>query len=375
MDIKKPSGFSLVEVLVSTAVIVALLVIVVSMTEQASSIWRGTTGKIEQFRGARNAFETLTTRISQATLNTYWDYNSPTQPTAYERRSELRFVSGPSSRFLGDGENGTRVTHCVFFHALLGSAASESSDTYGLEGLLNVWGYFVELNSDRDSRPSFLNTVPQAPPLRYRFRLMEFRQPPEQMTTYNLTSGLDTTVSGRSAAIGYQGTEWFRAAANSSTAPCRAVAENIIALIITPRLSKADEQALPAGMKSSSPDYSPLAPNYAYDSSLAMSPGQTSTSALTDSKCQLPPVLQITLVAIDEASAERLQLTPASTDIFNLSRKFQTTARSTADLSGSDGTSLEETLIARKVNYRVFTTSVPIRAAKWSRDQVHDRRE
>ncbi len=327
------SAFSLVEVLVTVAVIVALLIIMVSMTDQAASTWRRTTGKIEEFREARDAFETLTTRISQATLNTYWDYNSTTLPTAYERRSELRFISGPVSGYLGDGPNGTRVTHCVFFHALFGSvdgtqgAIGANSAYHGLEGLLNVWGYFVELNSDDAFRPGFLNTAPNALPPKYRFRLMEFRQSSEQLATYNHTSGLDPNSSVKAAAIGYQGTDWYKAAANGSSAPCRVVAENIVSLIIVPRLSKADEQALPAGLGSSNPDYSPLAPNYAYDSSLTMNPGQPGPSALTNPKCQLPPVLQVTLVAIDEVSAARLNLTATSTDLFNVSNKFSSTAR------------------------------------------------
>lgn len=374
-------GFSLIEVLVSIAVIASLLIVFVSMTEQTGSIWRGTTGKIEEFRDARNAFETLTNRLSQATLNTYWDYDSATLPTAYVRRSELRFVSGPASTYLGDGPNGTRVTHCVFFHALFGSvdgtqgATGANSAYRGLEGLLNVWGYYVELNSDTVLRPGFLVAGPHSPPPRYRFRLMEFRQSSEQMATYNRTSGLDPTAYGKAAAIGYQGTDWYRTAANATAAPSRVVAENIIALIITPRLSKADEQALPAALRSANPDYSPLAPNYAYDSAQTMNPGQPGVSPFTNPKSQLPPVLQVTLVAIDEASATRLNLTAASTDLFGVSYKFNDTARYTTDLaidpSGNSAASLANSLNARKLNYRVFTTSVPIRSAKWSRDETN----
>jgi uncharacterized protein (TIGR02599 family) len=376
------TAFSLVEVLVTVAVIVALLIVVVSMTEQTGSVWRRTTGKIEEFRDARNAFETLTTRLSQATLNTYWDYDSSTLPKAYVRKSELRFISGPASSYLGDGPNGTRVTHCVFFHALFGSidetqgVAAANSAYRGLEGLLNVWGYYVELNSDGPLRPSFLAGTPNSPPARYRFRLMEFRQSSDQMVTYNRTSGMDPTVAyGRSAAIGYQGTDWFRPAANATNGPCRVVAENIVALLIVPRLSKADEQALPAGLRSTNPDYSPLSPNYAYDSSLTMNPGQSGASPFTNPKCQLPPVLQVTLVAIDEASATRLNLTASSTDLFNVSNKFSDTARFTTDLAiaslSNSTASLENSLVSKKVNYRVFTTSVPIRSAKWSRDETN----
>jgi uncharacterized protein (TIGR02599 family) len=204
---------------------------------------------------------------------------------------------------------------------------------------------------------------------------MEFRQSSEQLATYGRTSGLDPNSPGNAAAIGYQGTDWYETAANSSAAPCRVMADNIIALIIIPRLSKADEQALPSGLRSSNPDYSPLAPNYAYDSSLTMNPGQPSSSALTNPKCQLPPVLQVTLVAIDEASAIRLNLNSASANVFAVNDKFAATAQYTGDLTvnphGNNNASLENALIAKKVNYRIFTTSVPIRAAKWSRNEIN----
>ena len=373
------AAFTLVELLVATSVLIGILLVMVSLTGQTGSLWRRTSGKIEQFRDAREAFQTVTSRLGEATLNTYWDYNSTTLPTAYERRSELRFVSGPAATYLGIGQTGTRVTHCVFFHALFGSVdgtqgvAGANSGYQGLEGLLNVWGYFVELNSDNTFRPAFLASAHNAPPQKYRFRLMEFRQSSEELATYNKTSGLDASTTGKAASIGYHGTDWYRPAANGGTAPCRVVADNIIALIITPRLSKADEQALPSNLKSTIPDYSPLAPNYSYDSSQTTNPGQAVASPLTNPRNQLPPVVQVTLVAIDEASAARLNLTANSTDIFSLSNKFISTLRYTTDLAvnptGSSTASLENVLISKKLNYRIFTTSVAIRSAKWSRSE------
>ena len=376
-----PQAFTLVELLVSTAVISALALILVSITGQTSSVWRNTAGKVEQFRESRDAFDTLTTRISQATLNTYWDYDSATLPTTYQRRSELRFVSGPSAVFLGNGPNGSRVTHCLFFHALLGvvdnsqGASGSNSGYQGLENLLNAWGYYLEFGNDTALRPAFLATLANPPPPKYRFRLMEFRQSSEQLLTYRYTSGLDPSGNGKAAAIGYQGAEWYKTAVNSAAPPSRTIAENIIALIITPRLSKEDEMALPAGPNSSNPDYSPLAPNYSYDSSLTMNPGQPSSIPATNPRSQLPPLLQVTMVAIDETSAVRLNLAAASADIFNVSTKFTSTLQYTADLaansSGNSKSSLENSLIAKKVNYRVFTTNIPIRAAKWSRNEVN----
>ena len=122
-------------------------------------------------------------------------------------------------------------------------------------------------------------------------------------------------------------------------------------------------------------DSSPLAPKYSYDSSLTKNDGQAGTDPRINPKNQLPPVLQITMVAIDETSAARLNLGTATGDIFKLKGKFADTTKYTGDLvvqpGGAADVSLENTLIGKKVNYRIFTTNVPIRAAKWSRDQVN----
>ena len=365
-------GFTLIEVMLSTTIICLIMLVLVSITSQTSATWHRTSGKIEQFREARAAFESITTKISQATLNTYWDYGYDTAglPTRYERRSELRFIAGPAATLIGSSTSGTRVTHSVFFHAPIGMVGADNPQYHGLEGLLNVWGYYVELNSDSASRPKFLNSTASPVPLRYRYRLMEFMQPSENLGTYGYTSGVSAGVP---AATTYQGREWFTDAVNATSSPSRQVAENIVALIITPRLSKRDEQEV----KGSSTDFdlSPLAPKYAYDSALTMNEGQTVSDARTNPKNQLPPVLQITLVAIDETSASRLKLTSASGDLFKLNTKFTDTKKYTTDLVVSPGAatdaSLENTLISKRVNYRIFTTNVPIRAAKWSRAQVN----
>ena len=377
-------GFTLIELMLSTAIISLIMLILVSVTTQTSATWRYTTGKIEQFRESRAAFESITTKISQATLNTYWDYgyDSAGLPTRYERRSELRFNSGSADALIGSigpvdgsGEKGTRVTHAVFFHAPIGIVGSANPQYHGLESLLNVWGYYVELNSDSNFRPPFLNNAASPAPLRYRFRLMEFMQPSENLSTYSYTSGV---LGGKPVATTYQGTEWFKNAvnatpSNTSPSPSRPVAENIIALIITPRLSKRDEQEVKGG--ASEIDSSPLAPKYSYDSSLTKNDGQAGTDPRINPKNQLPPVLQITMVAIDETSAARLNLGTATGDIFKLKGKFADTTKYTSDLVVQPGAaadvSLEKTLIDKKVNYRIFTTNVPIRAAKWSRDQVN----
>ena len=76
---RSSAGFTLIEVLVASAVIVTLTVFLLNATDQAGQVFKNTSGKIEQFREARIAYESITRRLSEATLNTYWDYNYRTE--------------------------------------------------------------------------------------------------------------------------------------------------------------------------------------------------------------------------------------------------------------------------------------------------------
>jgi uncharacterized protein (TIGR02599 family) len=378
-------GFTLIELLVSTTIVILITLMLVTATTQTGALWTRTKGKMEQFREARTGFETMTQRLSQATLNTYWDYDKPTAPTRYQRRSELRFTSGQADALLGpDGDN-LRVSHCVFFHAPLGFTAVQTRDGAqdsdkvgqgfrGLENLLNCWGYFVQFGSDQNYRPSFLKASQM--PLRWRFRLMEFALPTESLATYNMTSG--GSLSNPNA--NFNKTDWFTrplastAIGGNSGSAVHVLAENIVALIIRPRLPETEE----ANISKTGGDPS-LAPNYSYDSS-PPAPGVTGIryqNGLLNPVNQLPPLVQVTMVAIDEGSAIRLNLGKDSSNAFNAQNKFRLASNYDADLHLSKGTpvatdsSLEAELIRQKVSYRVFTSNVPIRAAKWSRAQTN----
>ena len=365
---QRAPGFTLIEVMLATAILAVLVVMFATMVSQTSKLWQRTTGKVEQFRSARNAFENMTTRLSQATLNTYWDYDNPTTPTKYERRSELRFISGQAKTALTTKADVTRLTHCVFFQAPLGYTATQKYQNY--DNLLCSCGYYLEFGDDSLFRPGFLNTPSgiQLAPLRYRHRLMEFLPPTEKNNIYKYTSPPIPPP------VPYKGKDWYQplvdaVPAANTPANYHPIAENIVALIITPRLSQEDEREVKGSTIS---DDSPLAPNYDYDSA----PGATTDpTRLNDGRLnptnQLPPILQVTMVAIDEASAIRLNFGPASADIFGVSTKFTKGSDYSKDLLQSSGpSSLEAALIGKGVNYRIFSTNVTIRGAKWSREQV-----
>ncbi len=358
-------GFTLVEMMVSSGILSLLVLLLVTMTDQTSAIWRRTTGKAEQFRESRAAFETMTTRLAQATLNTYWAYKytgagATLAPTEYERRSELRFITGPVTELFGGASD--RVTHGVFFQLPLGITDEKKYE--GFETLLSTCGYFLEYGDDRESRPAFINE--RIVPLRHRYRLKELFQSSEDNFIYKRTSGKPLEKK-----YNYSGKEWFAVDPFAATpAPVHVIAENVIALVITPRLSKSDEKEVRKTSTNPSPDWSPLAPDYLFDSSPTTGGDARYKDGRLNPINQLPPLLQVTMVAIDEVAAQRMNLDAASNDPFELNGKFRKSEDYSKDLLESTGdSSLEALLIKKGLNYRIFSTNVVIRGAKWSREQ------
>lgn len=324
---KKQGGFTLVELMVSVGLIALVALILVSMTNSTAATWRYTTGRIEQFRGANSAFESITRNLSQATLNTYWDYNDPNAPTKYLRQSDLRFITGKTDKLVPSGIR--RPTQSIFFQAPLGFVDDTANNFTGLDNLINTWGYYVEFRDDATTRPAFIS--PTLVPARYRYRLMELMQPSNSLSVY----ANPTTKN------------WFAPLLNASPSPAHVLAENVVALVVLPKLSLKEETA--TGKK--------LSKDYAYDSTV------TGTDAEINPKNQLPPIVQVTLVAIDEGSATRIA-NDATRPAFDssLDSLFNVSANFDADLA-----TLQTTLTAQRVSFRVFTSSVSIRGAKWSR--------
>ena len=361
----RAGGFTLVEVLVATAIIGLLLLILTSITEVTRKTWINSTAKAEEFRGARTGFEAITRRLSQATLNTYWDYfdasgvaRTPQNaanfvPSRYGRQSDLRFISGPSS-VLGLPSS-TCPTHAVFFQAPLGYVADRSNYAR-MENLLNTWGFFIQFGDDSLLRPAFVTKA--LAPYRYRFRLMELMEASELFSVYQ--NAID---AGGNA--DYVGREWFSKPFNQNPRPTRVLAENVVALVVLPKLTPYDQAA---GKYADGA----IAPSYLYDST------GTNMATLADKNLnprhQLPPVIQVTMIAVDEASFSRLQKANVSMPALGLSTLF-TSVGDTADPSKSgyakDLQTLQTTMQATKpaLTYRVFSTNVSIKGAKWSREQ------
>ena len=368
-DVRGPTAFTLVELMVSVVIVMLLMLLLLTITDATRKTWVTTTARAEQFRGARAGFESMTRRLSQATLNTYWDYfdasgaartpeNAATfVPTRYARQSELRFISGRAASL---NLPSTCPTHAVFFQAPLGFVADRTNYSR-MENLLNTWGYFIQFGDDSLLRPTFVTKT--LAPYRSRFRLMELMEPSETMTLYVDEAN---TPGGSSA---YVLKDWFTKPFRATPQPARVLAENIVALVLLPKLTPSDQAAGKYNDGS-------LAPGYLYDSTTT---GESKTGKLDanlNTRNQLPPVIQITMVAVEETSFSRFQKAATTMPALGLSSLF-TTVGDTADPAkagyAKDLQTLQTNLVTSKppLTYRVFSTNVSIKGAKWSREQAN----
>ncbi|MHA3773816.1 Verru_Chthon cassette protein C [Verrucomicrobiota bacterium sgz303538] len=408
------NAFTTVELLASMALLAGVMVLLVSTVDQTQRVWRRTSEKATQFQGARAAFESMTRRLSQATLNTYWRAfdSKPDQELRsfrFRRVSDLHFLSAPAAKVFGTSPKISDIsepveaaypTHAVFFNAPLGyteelndSGSSNSTNSLrfgGLDNLLNGCGYFVEYGPDTD-RPAFLKNVPGISE-RYRFRLMEMTVPTERLSVFqrpvDSAGWIDPRVFDENKNYPYEGilkvdgslnTSWVRPLWLKDALSRRPLdgdiqgtrfrfarprAENVIAMVILPKLAEKDRKKV---------DEPELAPDYAFDSWRIIVRGVGTVrdgngTVKIDNVARynlLPPIVQVTMVAVDEASMARLNLdkdnVPEWTDgLFKNAKK--------EELYRQDVHRLEERLQADKLNYRVFTTDVVIRGSKWSRN-------
>ncbi|CAN5761692.1 hypothetical protein BH09VER1_BH09VER1_13310 [soil metagenome] len=301
------SAFTLVEMLVAIAILSLLMVVIASVMNHTSSTVHIVNSKLDAFQAARAGFDALSQKLSQATLNTYWDYDNPNAPTKFTRRSDLHFLT--------TGSNGSQS---LFFQSPEAVSSTPAFDQ--TQGLLNACGFFVEFGSDKSlvanhwTRPAHVVTD------RYRYRLMQSVQPTDDFAVFRTTDNSWTA--------GVAATAW-------------PLADNVIALIVEPREELTSTNS--------------VAPNYSYDS-------RTGTAI---QKAQLPPIVQLTIVVIDEAAASRLNppgTTSAPSAITNaLAGKFSDVSKYSDDLQ-----KLESALTAARIKYQVFTSSVMLRESKWS---------
>lgn len=401
----RPGGFTLVEMLVATAVLIIILGVTLKTVSFTNDLWMNTRKRIDTFQEARAGFESMTRKMSQAMLNTYWDYadsngNARTSanattftPTQYLRQSELHFVCGQvvtgSSAAIVDTTVSTTGTsqmvgQGIFFQAPLGYATSTSSV---LPNLLNASGYFLEFSDDNSDRPNFLQsgTSPGSYPLalKYRYRLKELSLPSENLGVYTYTRDANPSTINYWIGRPLTGLDGNTAGALSFS-PKSTLAQNVIALVMLPKRSPNYPAPTNAPVE--------LAPKYLYDSRAWTVPTSSTDTYASTSRNQLPPQVQVTMIAIDEASAARLAAQSGTamptfsdsgyngtdamtlqnglytnTGACNLFQVASTTAGSGKfDQFNTDLTNLLTALVHKRITYRIFQTDVTILQSKFS---------
>jgi uncharacterized protein (TIGR02599 family) len=329
--------------MVSMSILSVLMLMLTVLLDQVQKSWRYSESRISQFREARVAFDLMTKNIGQASLNTYWNLKDDDKDglfDGYYRTSELHFIALDADT-LGGSANQKPVGQGVFFQAPLGF----SGQYRNLNNLFNGRGYFVAFGSDKKFKPSFVDSED-----RYRFRLMEFRPPAEDNQIFE--DGRGEREKGESQIFD----AWFKQSLGGIgegdfESHLNPIAENILTLVISPR------DSLEVSSASRKATYSRIAPNYRFDSN-------SSEEGFSEFSQQVPPLVRVTMVAIDEAAAVRYSdsggTMPAEL-MAPLSGLFKNT-----DSYNDDIQRLTDALNELKVSHKVFSSMVMLRSAKWS---------
>lgn len=330
-EVKKSScrAFTLLELLVGMAVLSLLVVLILSATSAMSTGVRRSLKKVDAFESARAGFEMMSQGVGNAVLNPYWEYydegknprtaaNASTfVPARYGRQSDLHFLirNLASGGLPGDWDT---VGHGLFFQAPVGEGAA--AQTVGAEG------YFVAFGPD----PTFPGIGNLANPSR--FRLFRWSQPPKDLDVDPGSGRINATASGA---------PWI-----APTADVHPVADNIIALV--------------ARVPSTS---ARVTDDYFWDSLEAWI-GEDQPNQMH----QAPPMVELTMVAIDDPSAERLigDATSASAAYSALNLPAATTLFDNPEDYDDHLDDIEKRLSAKGVNFQVLRMSVPVNGSRWS---------
>lgn len=316
---RRVPGFSLLEVMVATAVLSILVAALGSATLFSVSTVSRADAKIDQFGAARAGFDRLTSTLSQATLNTYWDYDNPSTPQKYERRSNLHFLIAKPDALPAGPDAKPNWGQSVYFQAPLARGNGG-----GATGLLNAVGYWVAFGDNNAWRPIHVTSR------RARYRLMQGVERTENLSVFNTTTP--------------NWAETLRKLPNLAP-PTGAfpLAENVVALLLWPRLPVAQD-----------PKGTALSDNFLYDSK----------NGTPVQKAQMPPMIQITMVVIDEASAARLEngVEEPGAIVDALGKRFEDPAKFEADLQ-----SVQTQFASKGVQHLVLSAAVPLREGKWSK--------
>ena len=364
-DRSKISGFTILELMVATVILLIIIAVLLQLTTGIGSIWKSGTGKVSAFQSARSAFTAVDRVLAGAILNTYNDYvdasgsyrtannTSTFSPSKFLRASELHFLSGSASQLVSDGSATLNPGHAVFFQAPLGEA--DAASLGGLRRTLNSTGFYIQYGDpDSSILPAWLQPLFTS---NKRFRLVQITEPADSLQIY------------KSTATPNYDTNWLNFKDTNNNKPrLRILAEDISLLVMRPRLSPKDEEAVATTLSSNfnaNTMGSILSPNYQYDSRAWETgyAGQITPAARKElMRNQTPPIMDVAMVALDRRSLARLTFSadpPAALQV--PPSLFQNSANLEADLA-----TYAQQLTTAGIRFRIFRTSIELHGAKWS---------
>ena len=349
-----PTGFTLVELLAASALFSVLLLVVFQMVDVVSKVYNQAGSRIESFSEGRAAFTEISERLSQATLFPYLDYSSEDPADGEETfayTSDLHFLCGRANQIIPRAPQTSGAGgHAVLFHATRGIASTPGGDLTALPGLLNATGFYVEYGRPDDYVPAFLRGT-DASEQPARFRLVEILQPTEKNRVYegyaDGTQGVGDSANTDAWIDNLQ--------LNSGDQLDRHIlADNIVALVIRPKDPAFAEPSI-------------IAPDYSYDSRKATTGGAVGAKLASITRHQLPPVVEVIVVAIDERSAARLDRDWGANvaNVLGLPSFFNNASEAALE---SDLESLGERLTEKDVTYKIFRGDVVLKNSRWRED-------
>lgn len=362
-------GFSLLEMLTAMVIVAGVMLVIVRAMGRVQDMWVRTNARVKESQDGRAALEVLSLRVPRATLNPYWSDAELNGNPGLLVESDLHFVCGPASELINGN---TAVGHAVFFQAPLGyhvqnsntptTASSQSAEEEypHLVQALNAWGYFVEFGPDPTQVPSFLGPAQAPTSRRFRFRLMEFRQPTLELSLFKMDSSVPPATLMAKATDQTTLYQWFRQPLSESESltnrRCAVVAENVLAVIFSPR-----EGELTQGNSSSVTGPTRIAPDYHFDSRRHQWEASNTVAELT--RHRLPPVIRAAVIVLDEEEWNRRGDAGASSLGQELrgvmGRYFTTASRFDSDMEQLIGE-----LNRRKVRFKVLPFDIAFPAGR-----------
>ena len=266
---QRTAGWTLIEVMAASAITAGLLLIIAQVLGNAQRSWLSTRHAAEAAQNMDVVTLTLQRELSGVVLNSRSRFVDGSAFISMD--SDLHFVCGPADELITAQEG------------VCGDAVFFQRPNSG--GVLECSGFFVQFGNDADTRPALLG---MSTPLRHSFRLMQFRQPADELVLFQPSAGtgsppLISTLNTREALY-----DWFRAPLELSSNKATVLADHVVALLM---------QTLPEVPGS-------------YDTRRHQWEGDTSAAVAI--RHMLPKSLEITIIACDAKDWERLDSTTAA---------------------------------------------------------------